>query len=89
MHVASRSVQLSSKFVTIYTRLLRGQSPKQIIPTEDPAHFYSNLFLLDVNREFLEGELNKITKDSCLSALKVLVSSLDGPIGLSDPAGFQ
>lgn len=67
-----RPSHLSSKFVTIYTKLFQGLTPEQISPHEDPAHFYSDLLGLDINREFLEGELNRISKDACTGSLKVL-----------------
>jgi len=74
---ARHSAQLTSKFNITYSRLFQGQNPLQISPNEpDPDRFYSNLLILDVNREFLEGELDRIAKEACLGPLKVIYVSL-------------
>lgn len=59
------ALQLSSKFVATYNSLFQGRSPVK-------DDLYTDLFVLDVNRDFLAGKLNRIPKETCLGALKVL-----------------
>ncbi|THV07535.1 hypothetical protein K435DRAFT_741871 [Dendrothele bispora CBS 962.96] len=71
------SVQLASKFNLTYSKLLQGQIPSQINPNEsDPSRFYSSLLVLDVNRDFLEGKLNHLTKETCFGPLKSTLNAL-------------
>jgi hypothetical protein len=60
---ARRSSVLKSKFVATYTNILQA-------PIEDPA-FYSDLLALEVDHEFLVGELNRIPTEAFLGPLKV------------------
>ncbi|KAF5368476.1 hypothetical protein D9758_002263 [Tetrapyrgos nigripes] len=75
MALSRPSLQLAPKFRISYTKLLQGQAPSQISPNEDPNGFYSNLLVLDINREFLEAELNRISKEACLGPLKSVLNS--------------
>ncbi len=70
-HHPSPSSVGQSKFITIYSRLLSGLGASDISPKEEPAQFYSSLFLLSVNRDYLEQELRKIPTHACLGPLKV------------------
>lgn len=71
MHLGRRTSQVTSKFIVTYTKLFQGLTPEQISPRETSEDFFSNLFTLDVNRAFLEGELNQVPKEVCLGRLKV------------------
>ncbi|KAI0639596.1 hypothetical protein C8Q77DRAFT_74814 [Trametes polyzona] len=65
--------QFAPKFVTVYNRLLQGNTPNQISPHVDAERFWSDLLALDVDREFLSAKLNEVRKDDCLGKLKVLI----------------
>jgi len=69
--VSSHGSQLTSKFVDTYSKLFQGNSPQQIAPQQDSDRFFSDLLDLKVDRPYLEGELNRISKDICLGRLKV------------------
>ncbi|KAF9074812.1 hypothetical protein BDP27DRAFT_1380923 [Rhodocollybia butyracea] len=64
-----KNSQLGAKFNTIYSKLLQGYTPMQISDTKDIDRFYSTLLDLDVNRDFLETQLNRLTKEECLGVL--------------------
>ncbi len=55
------------KFNTIYSKIFK----EGIIPDGDGDPFYSNLLGLQVNRPFLEAQLNRLSKEICLGGLKV------------------
>ncbi|KAK1232414.1 hypothetical protein PQX77_004444 [Marasmius sp. AFHP31] len=76
MNIRKNSVQLQSKYAVTYSRLFQGCSPAQISPNEDPSKFYTNLLGLDINRDFLVGELTKIPKEACLGNLKPIFNTL-------------
>lgn len=63
--------QFSSKFVATYGKLFQGTPPKQIAPQLSQDRFLSDLLDLKVDRTYLHGELDKLSKDSCLGRLKV------------------
>jgi hypothetical protein len=62
--------QITSKFVAIYSKLFQGLSPRQISPQEDQRRFFSDLLDLNVDRTYLAGELEKISKEACLGKMK-------------------
>jgi hypothetical protein len=64
-------VQITSKFVGIYSKLFQGISPRQIFPQQEQQRFFSDLLDLKVDRTYLEGELEKISKEACLGRMKV------------------
>lgn len=66
-----RLSQLTSKYIVIYTKLLEGLPTQQIAPHEDQDQFFANLFNLEVKNEYLRGELDRLTKESCLGRHKV------------------
>lgn len=68
---ASLSFQATSKFGTAYTKLFQGLTPKQISPYENESRFYASLLALDVNRPFLEQQLQMLHKETLLGSLKV------------------
>ncbi|KAJ7293157.1 hypothetical protein C8J57DRAFT_1268248 [Mycena rebaudengoi] len=68
MNNVRRASLLRSQVVTAYIRLLE-QSPT------DPA-FFSALLALDVDREYLEGELNRLPKEMLLGPLKPSLNAL-------------
>ncbi|KAF8167628.1 hypothetical protein B0H34DRAFT_646029 [Crassisporium funariophilum] len=72
----SNATPLTSKFIGIYSKLFQGLSPKQIVSQQDPERFFSDLLDLKVDRTYLEGELNRITKDICLGRFKPFLSTL-------------
>ncbi|KAF9535662.1 hypothetical protein CPB83DRAFT_888345 [Crepidotus variabilis] len=59
-------LQITSKFASLYSKLLQGLSPSQITPSQSTDRFYADLLDLRVDRPFLTGELNKLSKDLCL-----------------------
>lgn len=66
------SSQINTKLNTIYTKLFfQGYLPAQISPNEDIDSFYSSMLDLDVDRAFLQGILERLTKDECLGPIKV------------------
>ncbi|KAJ7597517.1 hypothetical protein C8J56DRAFT_321871 [Mycena floridula] len=67
---------LSSKYESTYSKLFQGTSPQQINPNEDPNRFWSNLLTLEVNREFLDAEFGRLSKDSLMGHLKPVVNEL-------------
>lgn len=69
--VQFNGVQITSKFVGIYSKLFQGVSPRQISPQQGQQRFFSDLLDLKVDRTYLEGELDKITKEACLGRMKV------------------
>jgi hypothetical protein len=83
MNLSGKSLQQGSKFNAIHAKLLQGQTPKQISPQEDSDQFYANLLALDVNRDYLEVELNKIPKDTCLYRIKVTLLPMFTAVSLS------
>ena len=81
--VPSHGFQLTSKFVDTYSKLFQGISPRQIASHQDLDRFFSDLLDLKVDRPYLEGELNRVSKDMCLGRLKVrcaLFVDAHGPI---------
>ncbi|KAG5353682.1 hypothetical protein C0989_003819 [Termitomyces sp. Mn162] len=70
------SNQVTSKYIVIYTKLLEGLPPHQIAPHEDRNQFFTNLFNLDVKSEYLRGELNRLSKESCLGSHKPFLNML-------------
>ncbi|KAJ3516078.1 hypothetical protein NLJ89_g1346 [Agrocybe chaxingu] len=68
--------KITSKFVSIYSKLFLGFSPNQIYPHQDQDRFFSDLLDLKVDRPYLEGELNKLSKETCLGKLKPFLSAL-------------
>lgn len=73
MNFDRRASQVSSRFVGKYSKLFQGLTPAQISPHEDTGAFFSTLLGLDVDQEYLEGQLNQVPKDTCLGTLKVLI----------------
>lgn len=69
------SSYITPKFVDLYSKLFQGATPSQIAPGQDQERFFSDLLDLNVDRPHLEGELNKVPKDTCLGKLKVHISS--------------
>ena len=69
--VQFNGVQITSKFVVIYSKLFQGISPRQISPQQERQRFFSDLLDLKVDRTYLEGELKKISKEACLGRMKV------------------
>ncbi|KNZ76994.1 Chromatin structure-remodeling complex subunit rsc9 [Termitomyces sp. J132] len=67
---------VTSKYIVIYTKLLEGLPPHQIAPHEDRNQFFTNLFNLDVKNEYLRGELNRLSKESCLGSHKPFLNML-------------
>ncbi len=61
----------TSKFVGLYSKLLQGISPGQIVPGQDTDRFFSDLLDLKVDRTYLEDEFNRVSKDDCHGKLKV------------------
>ena len=72
--VQFNGVQITSKFVGIYSKLFQGFSPRQISPQQGQQRFFSDLLDLKVDRTYLEGELEKISKEACLGRMKVSIS---------------
>ncbi|KAJ7161404.1 hypothetical protein C8R43DRAFT_992750 [Mycena crocata] len=66
----ARRSSILPKVVATYTKLLNSESS-----IEDPA-FYAALFSLAVDREFLEGELNKLPTEVLLGPLKPNLNAL-------------
>jgi hypothetical protein len=73
MNIGRRPSHVSSKFLATYDQLFQGFTPEQINPNEDPRDFFSNLLVLDVDRNYVEGRLNQLPKGLCLDGLKVRV----------------
>lgn len=63
--------QFTSKFVGLYTKLFQGHSPNQIVLGQDADRFYSDLLDLTVDRTYLIGEIDKLSKDACMGKFKV------------------
>jgi len=64
-------IQVTSKFVSTYSKLFQGTPPNRIAPGQDTDRFFSDLLDLKVDRTYLEGELDRISKDVCQEKLKV------------------
>lgn len=77
----------TSKFVGTYAQLFQGLSPHEITPQEDEGQFYQNLLNLDVKREYLQGEFERITKGDCLGRLKVRPFQI--PCSLENSVTYQ
>lgn len=75
---------VTSKFVVIYSKLFQGMSPRQINPQQDRDRFFSDLLDLKVNSAYLQGELDKSSKDLCLGKLKasLIFNLLHGAVKL-------
>ena len=69
--VSSHGSHFTPKFIDVYSKLFQGISPQHIAPHQDSDRFFSDLLDLKVDRSYLEGELNRISKDMCLGRLKV------------------
>ncbi|KAG6897115.1 hypothetical protein C0992_003969 [Termitomyces sp. T32_za158] len=65
-----------SKYIVIYTKLLEGLPPQQIAPHEDQEQFFTNLFNLEVKNEYLRGELDRLSNESCLGRHKPFLNML-------------
>lgn len=65
-----RQSTVTSKFVAIYTKLLQGTPPAQLDAKGDARQLFSDLLDLKVDSAFLTGELQQLSKDTCLGRLK-------------------
>jgi hypothetical protein len=65
------SLQVSSKFIACYTKLLQGHPLHLISPNESPTEFWTTLLTLDVDREWLTARLSQVSKEDYMGKLKV------------------
>ncbi|KAF5323371.1 hypothetical protein D9611_005660 [Ephemerocybe angulata] len=71
-----RQSTVTSKFVAIYTKLLQGTPPAQLDAKGDARQLFSDLLDLKVDSAFLTGELQQLSKDTCLGRLKPFLNML-------------
>ncbi|KAG6817975.1 hypothetical protein H0H87_012443 [Tephrocybe sp. NHM501043] len=76
MASGQRSFQVTSKFIALYAKFLDGLTPNQIAPREDHDQFFTNLFNLEVKKEYLRDEFSQLSKDSCLGKHKPFLNLL-------------
>lgn len=67
-----------SKFTAIYSKLFQGIPAAQIPPHMDAERTFADLLDLKVDRTFLAGEIDKLSKEMCLGKMKA--SMMDRPL---------
>lgn len=76
MNSSYRASFPASKFVAIYTKLLQGVPPSQLVRDGDARQLFSDLLDLQVDSGFLSTQLQQLSKDACLGNLKVRYGDL-------------
>lgn len=68
-----RASQVTPKIVNLYSRLFKGVALARVIsPSQTQDQFYAELLSLDVDRDFISGQLDGASRDLCLGPLKVM-----------------
>jgi hypothetical protein len=70
------SSRFPSKFTAIYKKLFQGVPAVQIPPHMNAERTFADLLDLKVDRVFLAGEIDKLSKETCLGKMKASIMCL-------------
>lgn len=76
MNGSHRQTTFTSKFVALYTKLLQGVPPSKVDPNGNPQQLLLDLLDLKVDAAFLSGELQSLSRETCLGKLKPFLNLL-------------